>query len=218
MLKSLLTFLLALALPMLADAAETEYASPAAFLKSVPGAKAIESEASGTLAPDDAEYWAGRVYGDTEPNSGSDAGLFRQAFLLKKLGNGKYVLVEKSAKNTSNGGTGHWRLGGVSIAHGSLYIDYGYNWHQCEGSSTSQFKFYDGQFRMVGVKSVETDSLQDLKIYTDTNLLTGRAIVRRVHHGVTRNEMPKGIKAAPLIRDYDGGGRISLYEKHRPMC
>jgi hypothetical protein len=174
----------------------------------------VRVSAEGDLMGKGRQDWAG-IVAYKEDNNEENV----RIYILQKLESGSYSLVEKSASTPAFGGTGNFGYEDITINAKSLIVTYGYHWHECAGNASSQFKLMKDNWRLIGVESFETNKIDgsDTVIESSTNLLTGKAIVKR-----SKNENSKvfTFKVEPkpvLFKDYSGQGTISMHEK-APVC
>jgi hypothetical protein len=191
-----------------------EFGSIDSFVKSFRKAE-IGLHAEGDLMGKGRADWAGQIT-TTDENGYEET----QIYILERLESGNYAVIGKTTPRAADGGTGNNFFEGIEIKNRSLFVDFSYHWHECSGHALSQFKLYKNIWQMIGVKSDESNSNDDsgISISSDTNLITGNAIVTRLENGKKRNMHFKISPRIMLFKDYtDAGGLISMHEKH-PLC
>jgi hypothetical protein len=174
----------------------------------------VRASAEGDLMGKGRKDWAG-IIAYKEDNDEENV----RIYILQKLESGSYSLVEKSASTPASGGTGNFGYEDIRINAKSLIVSYGYHWHECAGNASSQFKLIQDNWRLTGVESFETNKIDgsDTVIDSSTNLMTGKAIVKKSKN---KNVKVFTFKVEPkrvLFKDYSGQGTISMHEK-APVC
>lgn len=180
------------------------------FVKSFKNAE-IAFKAEGDLMGKGRTDWAGILLLKDQNET--------QIFILEKLESGNYAIVEKSETRTAAWGTGNFIFEGLEIKNKSLFVDFSYHYgtYMCDGHVVSQFKLYKNIWRMIGVKSVESCECSGINLWSDTNLITGNAIVSKFEfeNGKKYNRNliinPKVI----FFKDFvDGWDMMSMHEKN----
>lgn len=190
-----------------------EFGSIDAFLKFKPGA-VMAGFAEGDLMGHGRRDWAGQLVMEDESGGQSS-----QLYVLEALPSGRYRVAATSAPDVVHGGTGNWGVENIEISGGSLFVSVSYQWKNCAGNATSQFQYRASAWRMIGLKSFETNQVDGsgLDVSTDTNLLTGKAIVKRTDHGKSRTVRIKTTPQVRLFRDFNGQDLMSIHEP-APVC
>ncbi len=156
------------------DSVEQPADSVEAFLKTVlkPDDR-VEIEAKGDINGDGVADWAGVIHRKKDPplvEKGIEADSAEQLYLLLGQRQGGYLVAEKS-KETGIFGVVNAYIENLEIRHSSLFLQVN------SGSmfyTVSQFRFYRGEWRLVGLKETQniTPSVGEYHT-TDRNLLTG---------------------------------------------
>jgi hypothetical protein len=182
-------------------AAQVDFATIDAFLKAtLKGADQLSFEAKGDLNGDGLEDWAGVIY-----RRPTDASPTDQLYVLLRLTRGGYRVAEKS-KQEEVPGTGCCYVEDLQIRGASIYIQDNVKTDGAMEAVTHQFKFYKGNWRLVGIKIYRTDFNPTVpaSIDTDMNLLTGSVIEKRQigdNKPVVRSRRKKF--ATYLLKDFD---------------
>lgn len=188
---------------------QIEFNNIDSFIKSFKKAK-IAFEAEGDLMGKGRTDWAGIILLEDENET--------QIYILEKLKSGNYAIVEKSQTRIAAWGTGNFIFEGIEIKNKSLFIDHSYHYgqYQCSGNVISQFKLYKNIWRMIGVKSDEVCGCTGIRVFSDTNLITGNAIVSKSYeNGKKHNRHFKTKPKLILFKDFvDGEELMSMHEKH----
>ena len=190
-----------------------EFGSIDAFLKSKPGAF-TEGAAEGDLFGHGRQDWAAQLV--TEDEQGGQSA---QLYVLEALPSGRYRVAATSAPDVVHGGTGNWGVENIEISDKSLFVSVSYHWKNCAGNAVSQFQYRANTWRMIGLKSAETNQVDGSgrDVSTDTNLLTGNAIIKRTEHGKSRTVRIKTAPKVRLFQDFDGSDLMSIHEP-TPVC
>jgi hypothetical protein len=210
MTKLIPSLLLLACLHSAARAADTTFNSMVDFVATLPNAKLLDAQASGSLADGKAVFHAQLVQLENEGT--------QQIFVFRRDDSGKYALVDRSKRMDNMGGSGNWRLQNIEFRNASLYISFAYQWHQCSGWSENQFRFVDGRLAMIGNESEEENADEGLIVRSSTNLLTGRGYWTGEKKGVVKKHPERRIKGASPFSAYDGAGWISPYHTKRRVC
>ena len=151
--------------------AQGDFSTLDAFKKTVErGEDRISVEANGDLNGDNLEDWAGVVHSEK-----SNASPTYQLYVLIQQPQGGYQVAQKSLEREIPGMGCCW-VEDLRISRGSIYIQNNAKTAATMGAATHQFKFYKGQWRLVGIKIYYTDLSKDTSIDTDMNVLTGDVI------------------------------------------
>jgi hypothetical protein len=195
-----LAALLLLCAPLTAAAAQTEFASVDAFLKStLKGAgDRLGAEAKGDLNADRLEDWAGVIN-----RQGPDSGQTYQLYVLLRSREGGYRVAEKS-KEAPVPGMGCCWVEDLEIKQSSIYIQNNAKTASTMEAATHQFKLYKGEWRLVGLRIYYTDQSNDTSTETDMNLLTG-AVVEKKQKGERKPVARRRSKKFPTsyLKDFD---------------
>jgi len=161
--------------PMAVQAQEN-FSSPDSFLTStLQGEAQLGESARGDLNGDGLQDWAGVVH-----RRPVDASPTYQLYVLLRLREGGFRLAEKSIEEEIPGMGCCW-LENLEIRRGSIYVQNNAKTATVMEAVTHQFKLYQGEWRVVGIKSYYTDHGPEAPFDRDTemNLLTGLVIEKR---------------------------------------
>ncbi|MBD0373971.1 MAG: hypothetical protein ICV60_24390, partial [Pyrinomonadaceae bacterium] len=179
--------------------AQSSFDSIEAFKKAtLKGEDAVSAEAKGDLNGDGVEDWAGVVHRQKQ-----DAIPTYQLYVLLGSGQGGYRVAETS-KEAEIPGMGCCWVENLEIKRGSVYVQNNAKTASTMEAATHQFKLYNGQWRLVGLRIYYTDLGADTSTDTDMNLLTGAVIEKRQkgdNKPVSRNSRKKF--ATYLLKDFD---------------
>lgn len=195
-----LSALLVLCCP-LSVAAQVDFSSIDAFLKAtLKGEDKLSVEAKGDLNGDGQEDWAGVIHRQ-QPDSSPTY----QLYVLLRSGQGGYRVAEKSIAEEIPGAGCCW-VESLEIRRSSIYIQNNAKTASVMEAVTHQFKLYQGEWRLVGIRSYQTDfsPASPATIDTDMNLLTGAVIEKRQkgdNRPVTKSRRKKF--AVYLLKDFD---------------
>jgi hypothetical protein len=165
---------LGLSLGPVAVAAQVEFSSSDAFVKSIlKGEDSLTAQATGDLNNDGLADWAGVIHRE-KPTFGSSS----QLYVLLRLRQGGFQLAEKSLEEQIAGMGCCW-VEDLRISRSSIYIQNNAKTAVTMEAATHQFKLYQGQWRLVGVRIYYIDHSKDITTDTDMNLLTGVVIEKR---------------------------------------
>jgi len=154
--------------------AQEEFSSTDLFLKSIlQGEGRLNVQAKGDLNGDGLEDWAGVIHRE-KPDFASTS----QLYVLTRLRQGGYRLAEKSLEEQIAGMGCCW-VEDLRISRSSIYIQNNAKTAVTMEAATHQFKLYQGQWRLVGVRIYYVDHSSDVSTETDMNLLTGLVIEKR---------------------------------------
>jgi hypothetical protein len=149
-----------------------------AFLKSMmKGEDKLEFQTKGDLNGDGLEDWAGIIERKkTVPLVEDGIEIFKtvRLYVLLRQRQGGFLIAEKS-KETGVFGVGNVYLEDLEIRRGSLYLQVNAQAY----ASFSQFRLYQGAWRLVGWREVRVDVENDKLLETDRNLLTGAVVEKR---------------------------------------
>ena len=155
-------------------AGQAEFSSSDAFVKSIlKGEDRLTAQATGDLNNDGIADWAGVIHRE-KPDFGSTS----QLYVLLRLRQGGYQLAEKSLEEQIAGMGCCW-VEDLRISRSSIYIQNNAKTAVTMEAATHQFKLYQGQWRLVGVRIYYLDHSKDTSTDTDMNLLTGVVIEKR---------------------------------------
>jgi hypothetical protein len=154
--------------------AQSDFSGIDAFKKAtLKGEDSISVEAKGDLNGDGVEDWAGVIHRqkqDSIPTS--------QLYVLLGTAQGSYRVAEKS-KEAEIPGMGCCWVENLEIRRASIYIQNNAKTASTMEAATHQFKLYNGEWRLVGVRIYYIDQAKDTSTDTDMNLLTGAVTEKR---------------------------------------
>ena len=156
--------------------AQVDFSSTDAFLKSTLKADdRLSFEAKGDLNDDGLEDRAGVINRKREETSRTD-----QLYVLLRLREGGYRVAEKS-REEEVAGTGCCAVESLEIRRSSIHIQNNVKTDGKMTATTHQFKLHNGVWRLVGMKTYQTDfnPAVSVEIDTEVNLLTGSVIEKR---------------------------------------
>lgn len=192
--------------------AQTEFPSPDAFVKSIfKGKSDLSTEAKGDLNGDGLADWAGVV----RREKGDFLSTY-QLYVLMRQPNGGYRVAETSTEAQIPGVGCCW-VEDLRIARSSIYIQNNAKTAATMEAATHQFKLYQGQWRLIGVRIYYIDHSSNTSTDTDVNLLTG-LVIEKKQRGERRPTTTRRSKkfALRLLKDFDflnGFGIDELGEK-----
>lgn len=196
----------------IAATAQTEFPSPDAFVKSIlKGKSDLSTEAKGDLNGDGLADWAGVV----RREKGDFLSTY-QLYVLLRQPNGGYRAAETSTEAEIPGMGCCW-VEDLRIARSSIYIQNNAKTAATMEAATHQFKLYQGQWRLIGVRIYYIDHSSNTSTDTDVNLLTG-LVIEKKQRGERRPTTTRRSKkfALRLLKDFDflnGFGIDELGEK-----
>jgi hypothetical protein len=169
--------------------AQSSFNSIDAFKKvTLKGGDDVSVEAKGDLNGDGVEDWAGVIHRQKQ-----DATPTYQLYVLMGSGKGGYS-VAVTSKEAEIPGMGCCWVENLEIKRGSIYIQNNAKTASTMEAATHQFKLYNGEWRLVGLRIYYTDLGANTSTDTDMNLLTG-AVVEKKQKGerkpVSRNSRKK---------------------------
>lgn len=179
--------------------AQAEFPSTDAFTKSIlKGKSSLSTEARGDLNGDGLADWAGVV----RREKGDFLSTY-QLYVLLRLPGGGYRVAEKSTEAEIPGMGCCW-VEDLRIARSSIYIQDNAKTAATMEAATHQFKLYQGQWRLVGVRIYYTDLSANTSTDTDVNLLTG-LVIEKKQKGERRPTVTRRTKkfALRLLKDFD---------------
>jgi hypothetical protein len=183
----------------LATFAQADFASIDLFLKStLKAGDQLSVQAKGDLNGDRLEDWAGVIQrGET------GASPTYQLYVLLRAGQGGYR-VAGTSKEAPIPGMGCCWVENLEIKRSSIYVQNNAKTASTMEAATHQFKLYNGEWRLVGVRIYDIDQSSDTSIETDMNLLAG-AVIEKKQKGERRPTTTSRRKrfSASLLRDYD---------------
>lgn len=168
-----------------ADPGRRHYASVQAYLDALPRSdRPFTKGAYGDLAGVGRQDWAGIVsFSRPRPEGGSDTEQdYERVIILTQAADGTYLEAAKSTPINVSPTFGFRR---VQITNRSAFVSSGSSWHECGDSATHQFKLYQGQWRLIGVKfqqgglteAEDGSSGQDAAEF-DRNVITGNVTAK----------------------------------------
>ena len=181
--------------------AQDNFRSVEAFLKAtLKNGEQLSTSAKGDLNGDATEDWVGVIHGrplDESPTY--------QLFVLVRGSDGSYRLAAQTEKAEIPGMGCCW-LEDLTIRRGSIYIQNNAKTAATMEAATHQFKWYKGEWRLVGVKIYLTDHTPGAESTTDTdmNVLTG-LVIEKTQKGDNRPTSSRRTKNFPIsyLRDFD---------------
>lgn len=179
--------------------AQAEFPSAEVFLKSILKEKSsLSTEARGDLNGDGLADWAGVV----RREKGDFLSTY-QLYVLLRLPAGGYRLAEKSTEAEIPGMGCCW-VEDLRITRSSIYIQNNAKTAATMEAATHQFKLYQGQWRLIGVRIYYTDLSANTSTDTDVNLLTG-LVIEKKQKGERRPTVTRRSKkfALRLLKDFD---------------
>ncbi len=194
----------------LSTTAQVDFSSIDAFLKSTLKAEdRLSVEAKGDLNGDRLEDWAGVI--NRRP---ADSSATYQLYVLLRLRQGGYHIAEKSIEEEIPGAGCCW-VENLEIRRSSIYIQNNAKTVSIMEAVTHQFKLYQGEWRLVGIRIYHTDHSPDnpSTIDTDMNLLTGSVVEKRQkgdNKPVIKSRRQKF--ATYLLKDFDFSTRFGNEE------
>lgn len=172
-----------------------------AFLKStVKGEDQISAQAKGDLNGDGIKDWVGVIRGRE-----TDAAPTYQLFLLLGQRGGAFRVSEKTQKAEIPGMGCCW-LEDLAITRGSIFVQNNAKTASVMEAARHQFKFYKGEWRLIGLTIYLTDHTPNAEKTTDTemNLFTG-LVIEKTRKGDKRQSVSRRRKQFPisLLKDFD---------------
>jgi hypothetical protein len=159
-----------------ATTAQVDFSSVDVFLKStLKSDDRLSFVAKGDLNDDGLEDWAGVIN-----RKGADPSRTDQLYVLLGLPQGGYRVAEKS-KEEEIPGTGCCGVEDLEIRRSSIHIQNNVKTDGKMTATTHQFRLHNGVWRLVGIKTYQTDFNPAVPATSDTevNLLTGSVIEKR---------------------------------------
>lgn len=179
--------------------AQSSFDSIDAFKKAtLKGEDDVSVEARGDLNGDGVEDWAGVVHRQKQ-----DAIPTYQLYVLLASGQGGYSVAAQS-KEAEIPGMGCCWVENLEIKRGSVYVQNNAKTASTMEAATHQFKLYNGEWRLVGLRIYYTDLGANTSTDTDMNLLTGAVIEKRQkgdNKPVSRNSRKKF--PTSFLKDFD---------------
>jgi hypothetical protein len=147
------------------------FSSPDRFVKSIlAGEDSLSVEAKGDLNGDGLVDWAGVIHRQKATQT-------YQLYVLLQQGGG-YRIAEKSLEEQIPGMGCCW-VEDLRIERSSIYVQNNAKTATTMEAATHQFKFYQGQWRLIGVKIYYLDHVADISTETNMNFLTGLVIEKK---------------------------------------
>ena len=184
--------------PLIAGAQE-QFSSKDAFLKTIlKGEDRVDVEATGDLNGDGLADWAGVVH-RPKPAFGSTS----QLYVLLRVPQSGYRLAETSREEQIAGMGCCWTED-LRISRSSIYIQNNAKTAVTMEAATHQFKLYQGEWRLVGVRIFYLDNSKDVSTDTDMNLLTG-AVIEKKQRGSRKPIVKRWTRkfGRHLLKDFD---------------
>ena len=181
--------------------AQDNFRSVDAFLKAtLREGEQLGTSAKGDLNGDATEDWVGVIHGRPE-----DGAPTYQLFVLVRGGDGGYRIAAKTEKAEIPGMGCCW-LEDLTVRGGSIYIQNNAKTAATMDAATHQFKWYKGEWRLVGVSIYLTDHTPGAESTKDTdmNMLTG-LVIEKTQKGNKRPVSTRHTKKFPVayLRDFD---------------
>ncbi|HEY5884448.1 MAG TPA: hypothetical protein VIT88_07155 [Pyrinomonadaceae bacterium] len=181
--------------------AQNNFRNVDAFLKAtLKNGEQLSSSAKGDLNGDGTEDWVGVIHGRPADESPT-----YQIFVLVRGSDGSYRLVAQTEKAEIPGMGCCW-LEDLTIRRGSIYIENNAKTAATMEAATHQFKWYKGDWRLVGVKIYLTVHTPGAESTTDTdmNVLTG-LVIEKTQKGNNRPVSTRRTKKflVAYLRDFD---------------
>jgi hypothetical protein len=180
-------------------AAQADFSSVEVFRKSIlKGEDQLSLEAGGDLNDDGLEDWAGVIH-----RKESKAAPTYQLYVLLRLREGGYRVAEKS-KEEMIAGMGCCWAENLEIKRSSIYIQNNAKTASTMEAATHQFRLYQGEWRLVGVRIHYLNLASDASTETDMNLLTG-LVIEKKQKGQNKPVVKRRNKrfVAHFLRDFD---------------
>lgn len=179
--------------------AQSEFASADVFVRSIiKGEDQLSDEARGDLNGDGLEDWVGVIH-RRKPDSAPTY----QLYVLLRQPQGGFRITEKSLEEEIAGMGCCW-LEDLRINRSSIYVQNNAKTAATMEAATHQFKLYQGQWRLIGVKIFYVDHSKDASTETDMNLLTGLVIEKKQKRNrkpvIKRSSRKFGLN---LLKDFD---------------
>ena len=179
--------------------AQSDFSSADVFVKSiVKGEDQLSVGARGDLNSDGLEDWVGVIH-----RQKPDATPTYQLYVLLRQPQGGYRLAEQSLEEEIAGMGCCW-LEDLRINRSSIYVQNNAKTAATMDATTHQFKLYQGQWRLIGVKIFYVDHSKDMSTETDMNLLTG-LVVEKKQRGNRKPLIKRSSKkfGLHLLKDFD---------------
>ncbi|MBC7909167.1 MAG: hypothetical protein H7Y30_01620 [Pyrinomonadaceae bacterium] len=160
----------------------------------------LSLKARGDLNGDGLEDWAGVIR--RQP---ADASPTYQLYVLLRQAQGGYRVAEKSIEEEIPGMGCCWAES-LEIRRNSIYIQNNAKTVSVMEAVTHQFKLYQGEWRLVGIRTYYTDFTPDAEgtVDTDMNLLTGLVIEKKQKgDGKPMTKNRRRTFATYLLKDFD---------------
>ena len=178
---------------------QTEFTNVDQFLKSILSGEArLDTKAEGDLNGDGLADWTGLIHREKTGSAPT-----YQLYIVLRVPQGGYRVAVES-KEEEIAGMGCCWVEDLRIERSSIYIQSNAKTAATMEAATHQFKFYKGEWRLVGVKIYYIDHSSDVSTETDMNVLTG-AIIEKRQKGdrkgtVKRRSQKFGVY---LLKDFD---------------
>ncbi len=195
----LLVIVSVIALCPFAAHAQTDFPSVDQFLKTILSTNArLNAKAEGDLNGDGLADWAGLISREKSDHSPT-----YQLYVLLQQPQGAYRVAEKT-KEEELPGMGCCWVEDLQIARASIYVQSNAKTASTMEAATHQFKWYKGEWRLVGLRIYYIDHSSDVTTETDMNVLTG-AIVEKRQKGERKPTMKRRTKKfrVSLLKDFD---------------
>lgn len=179
--------------------AQSSFPSVDAFKSAtLKGNDQIKAEVRGDLNNDGKDDWVGVVQ-----RQKSEAVQTNQLYVLLSSGQSGFRVAEKS-KEAEIPGMGCCWLEDLQIKGASIYIQNNAKTASTMEAATHQFKFYRGEWRLVGLRIYYTELDKDTATETDMNIVTG-AVIEKRQKGDAKPAVKRTRKRFPvsLLKNYD---------------
>ncbi len=181
--------------------AQDSFGNVDAFLKAtLKQGEELSTSAKGDLNGDATEDWVGVIHGRPE-----DGAPTYQLFVLSRGVDGSYRVAAQTEKAEIPGMGCCW-MEDLTVRGGSIYIQNNAKTAATMEAATHQFKWYRGEWRLLGVKIYFTDHTPGAESTTDTdiNVLTG-LVIEKTQKGDKRPVTARRTKKFPVsyLRDFD---------------
>ena len=176
-----------------------EFSTPESFVKSLlRGEDILSLEAKGDLNDDGLADWAGVIRRD-KPDFGST----HQLYILLRTPRAGYRIAQTTREEQIPGMGCCW-VEDLRIERGSIYIQNNAKTAVEMEAATHQFKFYQGEWRLLGIKIYEMNHRTKVSTETDMNLLTG-LVIEKKQKGNRKPVIKRSTRrfSRSFLRDFD---------------
>lgn len=179
---------------------QTDFASVDAFKKqTLSNGSSLSVEAKGDLNGDGLADWSGVILREK-----SDFLRTSQLYVLLQQPHDGYRVAEKSREEEIAGMGCCWTED-LRINRSSVYIQNNAKTAATMEAATHQFKFYNNEWRLIGVRIYYTDHATGRAVETDMNLLTGLVIEKKWNRNdkLLSTKRSKKTFGRFLLKDFD---------------